>query len=346
MEKQATIRDVARAAGVSVATVSRVMCEGEYPVSPLLKQRVKETAQKLGYIPNAAAKSLRKPECKDVGVVIPNISNPFYLQAVLGINEVLAGSGYNMILCNTMNDPQREKQYLKQLAQRQTAGVILSSAREDDATAVEYSNRGLRFVMLDQKIEGVDCPSVNFDTRAGARMATEYLITMGHRRIALASLPLVRWTRTQMLQGYQDALAAAGIPYEESFVYIGGDGRNADHQVQEIDVGRQIAEAFAQDGCPATAILCVNDMLAIGLMGSLMKRGIRIPEDVSVVGFDDIPLASAYTPALTTVRYPALDTGRLAAMVLLNPMMNTSVSMPLTLNLTPQLILRDTVRSV
>lgn len=345
MEKQATIRDVAKLAGVSVATVSRVMNEGDYPVSSQLKQRVKEAAQKLGYVPNAVAASLRRSDCRDVGVVIPNISNPFYLQAVLGISAVLAENGYSMILCNTMNDPELEKQHLKQLARRQAAGVILSSVREDDEAAAEYASRGLRFVMLDQKMEGMDCPSISFDTCAGARMATEYLLSVGHRRIALASLPMVRWTRTQMLQGYRDALQAAMIDFDDSLIYIAEDDDALLHEDQEMNAGRQIAAKLIDDGLPATAVLCVNDMLAIGLMGALIKGGVRVPEDVSVVGFDDVPLAEAYAPALTTVRYPALETGKLAAMVLLDPSMNAA-GMPFSLNLTPQLISRDSVKSI
>ena len=346
MEKQSTIRDVARLAGVSVATVSRVLCDSDYPVSPQLKQRVREAAQSLNYVPNAMAKSLRKSECRDVGVVIPGIANPFYLQAVRGINEVLSQNGYSMILCDTQNDPQRERMYLQQLAQRQVSGVILSSARDDEASVGEYAGRGLRFVTLDQKIEDIDCPSINFDSRAGARMATEHLLAMGHRRIAFATLPLTRWTRTQMLQGYKDALAVAGIPFEESFVYVCAEKPPQPYLDRESYAGQKIAEEILRDGKNVTATLCVNDMLAIGLMNSFLKNGLRIPEDISVVGFDDIPFAQLYTPALPTVRYPAMETGRLAATVLLDPMIHTSQNAPLAMNLTPQLVVRDTVRAL
>lgn len=346
MEKQSTIRDVAKLAGVSVATVSRVLCEGDYPVSAQLRQRVKDAAQTLGYVPNMMAKSLRQSKSTDVGVVVPGISNPFYMQAIRGINEVLSQNGYSMILCNTKNDPQQERMYLSQLAQRQVGGVILSSARDDEESAAEFARRGLRFVTLDQKIEDIDCPSINFDSRAGARMATEYLISMGHRRIAFATLPLTRWTRSQMLQGYKEALMVAGIPYDESLIYICAEEKSRQTQDQETHAGRCIGADLIRDGMPATAVLCVNDMLAIGLMNTLLHNGIRIPKDISVVGFDDIPFAEVFVPALTTVRYPAMETGRLAATVLLDPMIHTSEQSPLALNLTPQLVVRDTVRAL
>jgi len=346
MEGRNTIKEVAQLAGVSVATVSRVLCESDYPVSAQLKEKVKDAAQTLGYVPNAVAKSLRKANYKDIGVVIPNITNPFYVQALHGINEILAEKGYSLILCNTMNDAEKEKMYLHQLAQRQVSGVILSSVGDSSEVAAEYASGGVNFVLLDQRIDNFECPSISYDTGAGVRIAMEHLIAMGHRRIAFATLAVTRWTRTQMMQGYQEALVTNGMPFEESLVYIGSLDTVKNGDEQEIAAGRQIAEAFIGDNLPATAILCMNDMLAIGLMQNLLKNGVKIPEDVSIMGFDDIPFAEMYVPALTTVRYPAKETGRLAAMLLLNPMMSTAANTPLALNLTPQLVSRSTVRCI
>lgn len=346
MDKQCTIRDVAKLAGVSVATASRAMGDSDYPVSPQLRQRVREAAQTLNYVPNTVAKSLRQANCRDIGVIVPNISNPFYLQAILGINEVLSEAGYNMILCNTMHQLDRERKCLRQLTERQVSGIILSSVSDDAQGIAEYAHRGVRFVMLDQKIGGIDCPSIHFDTRAGAKAATKHLIAQGHRRIVFASTPLTRWTRMEMLKGYRDALAAAGIAFDESLVYIyDSDGRQQEQEL-ELTAGRSIATGMMEQGMPATAVLCVNDMLAIGLIQTMRKNGVQVPEDISVVGFDDIPLAEALVPALTTVRYPAEEIGRLTAMVLLDPMINTMTRTPLTMNLTPELVCRDTVRRI
>lgn len=346
MTEPCTIRDVAKKAGVSVATVSRVLSDSTYPVSQQVQQRVREVARELGYVPNAVAKSLRKAQVKEVGVVIPSVSNPFYMHCVQGIHEVLTKNGYTMILCNTMNDPQRERQCLQQLAQRQIGGVILSSASDDPGAAQELARRGIRFVTLDQRIDSLECSSINFDSRSGGRLATEHLLDNGHRKIAFASLPLTRWTRTQQLQGYRDALQARGIAFSPDWIYTCDEVEGSFEMDRESYAGRQIACRLIEQKLPVSAVVCVNDMLAIGLMHELLRQGVRIPQDISVVGFDDIPFSQLFVPALTTVRCPAAETGRLAAIMLLDVPDNTQIQSPLALNLTPQLIQRDTVAKI
>lgn len=344
MSGQITIKDVAELAGVSVATASRVLSESGYPVRPVLQQKVREAAEKLEYAPNTMAQSLRREICRDIALIIPNLSNPFYLQAVLGVGEGLASGDYNLIFCNTMHDPQRERNFLKQLYERQVKGVILSSVEESNVDTInKYVKKGMRFVFLDQMLSGVECPGINYDSRAGARLAAEHLLEQGHRKIAFATTPLVRFTRQQIYNGYQEALLAAGIPCDPQLLFarsISKLGRGGDY---ELTLGRQIAEEFIEKGCPATAIMCINDMVAIGLIQTLSQKGIRVPEDISVIGFDDIPLASAYLPALTTVHYPAQEIGRLAAIMLLDSIQSSEKQTALTMNLAPQLIVRDSV---
>lgn len=343
MGKQATIRDVAKLAGVSLATVSRVLNDGNYPVSAELKQRVREAVEQLDYVPNTNAQSLRKDTGRDVGLVIPNVSNPFYLQTMLGIDEVLAKNNYNIILCNTLRNPAVERDTLRKLYERQAKGVILSSVDENAEIIQEYINKGMKFVLLDQKLTGSDSAGINYDARAGARMATEYLIEQGHRKIAFATLPMTRWTRTEMHEGYRGALLVAGLPFEEKLVYEWVPENAGIYDDMELAAGRHIAEAFLRDGCPATAIVCINDMLAIGVIKTLLRSGLRVPEDVSVFGFDDIPFADAFEPGLTTVHYPAVETGRLAALMMLENMAGGETELLLSMQLTPRLVIRDTV---
>lgn len=342
MGKQATIKDVAALAGVSVATASRVLADSGYPVRPQLGQRVREAAEKLEYTPNPMAQGLRKNNCRDLALIVPNLSNPFYLQALLGVSEALGD--YQMIFCNTGHDPAREKQFLEQLYSRQVKGVILSSVAEDAAETVnKYIQKGMRFVLLDQMLPEVEIPGIHYDPRAGAHMAMEHLISQGHKKIALATTPLVRYTRSEIFKGYSEALVQAGIAPDDALVYecaISKAGRGSDY---ELGIGRQIAEEFAKDGCPATAVLCVNDMVAIGLIQALVQKGIRVPEDVSVVGFDNIPIAGAYLPALTTVHFPAQEMGRLAARMLLDAIESEEEQTALTMSLAPQLMIRDSV---
>ena len=343
MAKQSTIRDVAKLAGVSLATVSRVLNDSNYPVSAETRQRVRNAAERLEYVPNVMARSLRGDVVKDIGLVIPNISNPFYLQTMLGIGEVLAKNSYSMILCNSMRDPEREGLYLRQLYERQTRGVILSSVDENAGNVQEYIKKGMKFVLLDQKLTGIECPGINFDSRAGARMAAEHLIGLGHRRIAFATLPMTRWTRNGIHWGYHGALLAAGLPYDENLVYeCATEGLDANSD-QELAAGQRIAEKFLRDGCPATAIICINDMLAIGVIKTLLKQGVQVPADVSVFGFDDIPFASVFVPSLTTVHCPASETGHLAALMMLNALEGGNSEVSVAMQLTPTLVIRDTV---
>ena len=344
MGKQKTIRDVAELAGVSVATASRVLNDTGYPVKPQLKQKVRDAAQQLNYSPNTVARALRQNSCRDIGLIVPNISNPFYLQSIHGIEEALHDSRYQIILCNTMHNTLREKDFLKQLYERQVKGVILSSVNELNSDIVRmYANRGMKFVLLDQMLENVECMSINYDSRAGARIATEYLIRQGHRKIAFGTSPMIRWTRKEMFKGYQDALYAAGISPDPTFVFEHKEDYDQINEGDELNIGRHIADAFIQSDCPATAILCVNDMVAIGCIKNLMCNGIRVPEDVSVIGFDDIPFAAAYLPALTTIHYPAQEIGRLAGIMLMDAMQNNSAKTAFTMNLTPELVIRSTV---
>lgn len=347
MAKKTTIRDVARLAGVSVATASRALNNPDYPVDARLRQKVRDAADKLEYVPNLMAQALRRDAYCDIGLVIPNVSNPFYLQTMLGINDVLSQRSYQMILCNTMRDPGQERTYLRQLYERQTRGVIISTVDDGGQLVREYARRGMKFVLLDQLPDGVESPGIHFDSRAGARMAVEYLISRGHRRIAFATMPLTRWTRTEMHKGYRDAHLTAELPCDPALVYeCGADVSNGSEDL-ELQAGRSAAARFLQDGCPATAILCNNDMVAIGLIQALLQSGIRVPEDVSVMGFDDIPFASAFMPALTTIHCPAAETGRLAALMMLDMLDNDAGStMAVSMNLAPSLVVRDSVRSI
>ena len=271
MGKQATIRDVAQLAGVSLATVSRVLNESDYPVREELRQKVRAAVEELDYVPNAVARSLRREAVKDIGLVIPNVSNPFYLQTMLGVNDVLSKNECSMILCNTLRDVEQERGCLRQLYERQTRGVILSSVDESGDVVMEYSRRGMRFVLLDQKLTGVESTGINFDSRAGARMAVEHLISMGHSRIAFATMPMTRWTRAEMHRGYRDALLGAGLSYDGSLIYEWSPSSWDANSDLELETGQYIAELFLGDGCPATAVLCVNDMVAIGMIKVFFK---------------------------------------------------------------------------
>lgn len=342
MDKKATILDVAKMAGVSVATASRVVSGKEYPVSAESRKRVLAAAESLSYVPNETARALRGAGANDIALVIPNVSNPFYLQTMLGINDVLKSRDYNLILCNTMRDIGVEHRYLSTLTQRQVKGIILSSVDKNSGMIERCAAAGMRFVLLDQKFDDAKCMGIEFDSMSGGRMATQHLIENGHRRIAFATLPMTRWTRIEIYRGYRETMEKAGIIPEEKWLLQcekPEEERNGD---VEIRVGQMLAEEFISRGMPCSAIVCINDMLAIGLIQTLIRHGVHVPEDVSVIGFDDIPLAGVFLPALTTVRYPAFESGRLSAMMLLDTLESGSTN-NFSMSLRPELIQRETV---
>ena len=343
MKTPSTIYDVAKLAGTSVATASRVLSGSEYPVSPGTRQRVKDAAARLNYVPNTLAKSLRHCANPDIGVVLPSVSNPFYQQALIGISDVLSQNDCNIILCNTKLSAEKEHACLRQLYERKVKGVILSSVDTSSDVIREYSQKGMRFVLLDQFFEDLKTPGLIFDTYTGAKLAVEHLISQGHKRIAFGTTSMDIWTRKQMFRGYRDALLTAGLEFDPDLVFECPVEAILTSTDQDLGIGRQIAFAYMNSDRSATAIFCVNDMAAVGLMRTLQIRDIHVPEDLSVVGFNDIPIAAAYNPPLTTVSYPAANAGKLAAMILTDTL---APEIALTMNLVPQLMERKTVKNL
>ena len=344
--KRPTILDVALEAHVSIATVSRALSDTKYPMNESLRERVQSAAAALGYHPNIAAQLLRREGSRDIGLIIPNISNPFYLQALYGINAVVSERDYMFVLCNTERDVRKEQEYLRKLYQRQSLGAIISSVDTSPETINQYVEKGMKIVLLDQQIQGAKCPLIGFDSRGSGKLAVNYLLSAGHREIAFATTPLSRWTRQEIYIGYQDALKNAGILPEDDYLFVADPSNDTYGNDIELTAGIMVANQFIESGCDATAILCINDMVAFGVIQTLLLNNIRVPEDISIIGFDDIPFAGVYSPALTTIRYPSEQTGRLAAMMLMDSILSNKGLDSLEMQLTPQLIIRQTVMNL
>jgi DNA-binding LacI/PurR family transcriptional regulator len=340
-----TVHDVAKLAGTSATTVSRVLSNNGYPVSEDLRKRVLETAEKLNYTPNVLAKSLKSANSTEIGVIVPTISNPFYSSAILGIQQEIQNQGYNILLCNTFRHAEKERNYLQILYNKRVNGVIVSAVAEDGNNILEFSKKGMNFVLLDQKIEGANCNNILFDSREGARIATEYLINNGHEKIALITTPLTRWTRRQILRGYSDALAEESGDSCKPVVFEASAEQEDNQFGYENSVGVAMAKQFIDSNCDATAVLCVNDMVAFGFIQELHKNGINVPQDISVMGFDDIPFASMFSPALTTIKCFAFEMGCLAGRILLDKI-NGKDALDANLKFEPKLIIRESVKKL
>lgn len=351
--KRVTIRDVARHAGTSPATVSRVLSEEGYPVGDELSARVRKAVEELEYEYTPQNRSASdgkggalKKHTKTIGFVLPNISNPFYSQAITGVENVARQRGYQVMICNTLRDKARERRYLQMLLDMGIRHIILSSIDLKADNIREFSEKGMEFVLLEQQVDDdVNCYHINFDMYSGAVMAVDHLVKCGHRKIALATTPLIRWTRMQVYKGYVAALKAAGLQYDDRQVFISSSEHEVEEEGYDILAGRQLGQMIAERRDEFTAVLCVNDITSAGLIQGLNNAGVRIPEDLSLVSMDDIPFASVFRPELTTIRYPTYEGGKLAAMLLFDRMEGNS-KYSLNLNIEPLLITRKSVKDI
>lgn len=343
--KKITIYDIAREAGTSTATVSRVLSNSDYPISKEIRKKVLDTAQRMNYSPNLLGRMLKKSESRDIGVIIPNISNPFYPQLVLGIETEARKHGFNILLCNSFRDVQNEQKYIESMYQKQVKGIILSTIKEEHGFLRQFCKNGLKIVGFDQNIEDFQCNKVSFDFNAGAIMAVDYLVSMGHRKIAFATSPLTRRSRREIFSGYKLGLLKNNIKFSEDYVYIIELEKEIENGTFEFESGIDIAKRCVASTNLPTAIFAVNDMTALGIMHGLLGNGVKIPDDISVIGFDNIEFSAMVNPPLTTINQPAFETGRLACKILIENLEGDDNDY-VSFKLEPTLVERKSVRNL
>lgn len=334
------IRDVARRANSSPATVSRVLSRSGYPVGNEKRLAIERAASELGYQPVSRQQRTNGDE---IAVILPDLGNPFYAQAMLGIQQAAEERGCAVLICDTLGDPVREQQCLRRFYDRGLRAAILSPASEDAQALRSLIRKGMTLVLLDQVLEGLDCPGIRFDVYSGVRLALRHLIDNGHRQIALATTPLTRWSRRQVHQAYRDELSDQGL-FDPDLIFVAAE-QNARPNLESRDLaaGAELGVRMADLTARFSAVLAVNDSVACGLMRHFRRQGLRIPDDVSILGIDDVPTAALVTPALSTVAFPTYEAGRLAVSLLFNAWSGHS-RIPLRANLETQLVLRETVR--
>ncbi len=310
MGKQATLKDIARHSGLSIATISRVLSNSDYMVSEGTRQRVLSSAKELNYTPNELGKSLKTRSTRDIGVILPNITNPYFALLLQGVNDEAARQGYHILLCNSHRDSAREAENISILISKRVAGILLSSINPNTNAVQRAIEIGCNVLSLEQPLP-LPCPCVGFDYRAGAQMATRHLIDLGHRRIGFIGAPLDRPSRRLMLEGYRDALREAALPETPAFEMLAGVESDR-VGIYEIENGGECARSFLAMAERPTGFVCINDMTALGAMRAFAAAGLRIPEDVSIVGFDNIPYCELSAPTLTTIDQRAYELGALA----------------------------------
>lgn len=326
-----TARDVAERAGVSTSTVSHVLNNTRW-VSPDLRERVMSAMHDLGYEPNAVARSLKIKRSNTLGLVISDISNPFFTAVVRGVEDVAQERGYTIILCNSDEDPAKEAAYLRILAARRVDGLILAPAGVRHDYLVRLAQAHFPLVFLDREVPDLPMTSVMLENEIAARDGVCHLIRLGHRRIAMvAGRPLITST-IDRIAGYRHALEEAGIPVDDRLIVSGGS---------RTEPARLASDAVLDVDPRPTAFFVANNLMTIGAVAAIQGRGLAIPRDIALVGFDDFSWANVFRPRLTTVAQPTYELGRTAAELLVARIAGEPESPPERVVLPGRLVVRE-----
>ncbi|MGF1473845.1 MAG: LacI family DNA-binding transcriptional regulator [Rubrobacteraceae bacterium] len=323
-----TLRDVAQEAGVSSKTVSRVV-NGEPGVKPAKEVRVVEAIAKLGYRPNELARSLQGQPSRTIGLIIADISNPFYAGCAKAVEETARERGYAVILCASDEDVENERSYVGLLTQRRVDGLLLVPASDGNEYLKEEQAAGLLMVALDRPAEGILTDTVIVQNRAGTREAIRHLIEHGHERIAFIGDEERLYTTRLRLKGYREALEEVSL---EEISRVGA------HDI--ASAANTTRELLELSDSP-TAIFAMNNLITVGVLQALDRAALQVPEEMALIGFDDFELATVLHPRLTLVRQPAADLGRTATELLFDQLEARHTGKPRRVVLETELIVRE-----
>jgi LacI family transcriptional regulator len=302
-----TIKDVANRAGVSISTVSHVI-NNSRAVSEESRQRVEEAMAELDYQPNTLARSLRRQQTQSIGMIVPDIANPFFAEIARGIEDSSFQQNYSIILCNSEGDLEKQVAYTNLLIQNQVAGIVFVAAGVSTELVEDLQHREVPLVVVDRAVPRVEVNSVMTNHNQGGRLATQHLIDLGHRRIACISAGSGLSPSADRVTGYMETLWENNMPVNKKLIMHGDfqyeSGYKAVHKLLDLPE-------------PPTAVFACNDLMAVGCISAAAERGLRVPQDLSVVGFDNVRLASFTNPPLTTVSQPMRQIGTLALELLM-----------------------------
>jgi len=301
-----TVHDVAKLAGVAPITVSRVINNSGY-ISAGTRKRVETAIKEIGYVPNSLARGLRSKRTNTLALIVTDITNPFFTLMARGVEDIAGDSNYTVIYCNTDESETKEEKYANILAQRQVDGVLLVPAGGNTKTIKFLKSNGIAVVVLDRRVSGVKTDFVRSDSENGANRLIKLLIGLGHKRIAVITGPKKVSTAIDRVTGYKQALIEAGL-IENELIYYGAFNQQSGYELTK--------QAMMQLPKP-TAMFGANNFIMLGIIKALRELQLNVPDDISVVGFDDFPESMLVKPFFTAVAQPAYEMGRLATELLL-----------------------------
>jgi LacI family transcriptional regulator len=307
-EHLATITDVAKLAGVSPVTVSRVINDAPL-VNAQTRARVVQAIRELGYVPNVAARSLRSKRTQSLALILPDVTNTFWTTVARGVEDTAQSRGYSVFLCNTDEDPAKQARYLEFVTSQRVDGVVIAPCGRDAGSLARLRDRLIPAVIVDRCIDGWETDTVRGDSLSGAYALTSHLIGLGHRRIAIISGPYNTSTADDRVTGYCAALSDAGIAPDPGLI------RRGEFRTTS---GEELAGQLLDEQPRPTAIFAANNAIAMGVVDAAAKRGLRLPQDLALVCFDDLPSISHLFPFLTVVVQPVYEMGMHAAQLLLS----------------------------
>lgn len=330
--KKATIKDVAATAGVSVSTASRAL-HGHGYASLETRQRVRNAARQLVYKPHGAARSLKLRRTNTIGLMIADIANPFYSYLADGVLDCAKRLGYHVIVCATDEDPNIEREYLEVLMQERVDGIIAEPTNYNLNSWREAMELGAKLVLVDREVSGIsEADVVLVDNVKGAYDAVCYLVHLGHRRIGIISGPTSTTTGHGRLQGYFKAVQEASLPLDHSLVQVTAFKRES---------GFQAAHILLSLGDRPTAIFAANNVLGEAAMFAIRERGLKMPDDISFILFDDVPWASLTSPRVSVVAQPAYNLGIIGMERLARRLKEGDKTAPQKIVLQPELRMRE-----
>jgi LacI family transcriptional regulator len=337
MSSISSIREVAKRAGVSLGTVSNVLNRPEI-VAEETRLRVQSAIEEIGFVRNGSARQLRAGTSKYIGLVMLDVANPFFTEVARGVEDAANEAGYVVILCNSDDSVEKESHYLQVLEEQRARGVLITPVQSDAGYLQRFRKRGIAVVLLDRPSKIKDLCSVAVDDVKGGELAASHLLDQGHERIGFVHGPLSIRQCADRRRGVLRAVRATGLEPEQVVVDITTAAQNARE-------GEESVERLLHARIQPTAVFCANDLLALGVMRGLMKRGMSIPKDMALVGYDDVEFASVLSTPLTSIRQPKYELGRVAAEMLIDEANHPTSHQHQHVVYQPELIVRESSRS-